>query len=85
MAMIKFKYRDLEIQAPNVRDFIVVLDKFCQYEKIREIKDGNFLMACIDCGSYDIEAIAPNIVQCRMCGVEMEHIIEYELDPDDEK
>ncbi len=76
--MVKFKYRDLEIQAPTVRDFVIMLDKFCQYEKIREIKHSDFLLSCIDCGSFDIEPLSPNMVRCKVCDLEMEQVFDFE-------
>jgi hypothetical protein len=76
--MVKLKFGNFEIQAPSTRDVIVLLDKWTQYEKIREIKNSDLLLSCLSCGSYDISSIAPSIVQCNVCGIEMEEEYIYE-------
>ncbi len=80
--MVRLKFGQVEIQTQSTRDLIIIFDKWIQYEKIREIKTSDILLSCIECGSYDLSPLAPQIVQCNVCGLEMEEEIIFEADED---
>lgn len=81
--MVKLKFGTVEIQAQNARDLIVILDKYVQYNKIMDFKSIDSLLSCVGCGSFDLEPIAPSVVRCRCCGLEMEEEIIFEPEDDE--